>query len=158
VRSATVTAGSTTYKIDIWVERSDANCAEHAYGKPVVAYLTAHPCRGLTRQLATTTVKGKKVGFNVSILSIPGTATQPYANAANFRALVLQDGTGSINDLMREGRRLPSGPTSIPDAEVFTTLAQDSGLNIYDVWYLDGPTSPNDPALIKMTQDIYLQY
>lgn len=157
-RTASVTSGARHYSIKIWFEVSNLDCAEHAYGQ-VADFLTAHPCRGLTRQLATTTVNGKAVGFDVAILSIPGTgAANPYDNASAFRTLVDKDGTGSVNDLLREGYRLPSGPTSVPSPDAFRTMGQDSGVAIYDVWYLDGPTPNNDPALEQMAQDIYLAY
>jgi hypothetical protein len=157
-RTATVDNNGRHYVIKIWFEVHNVDCAEHAYGQ-VAAFLSAHPCRGLTRQLATTTVKGKAVGFAVSSLSIPGSSQQnPYDNAAAFHTLVDADGTGSLNDLLREGYRLPSGPTSVPSPDAFRSLIQDTGINVYDMWYLDGPTPDNDPALEQMAQDIYLAY
>lgn len=158
VRTAHVDAGSRHYDIKIWFEERTIDCADHAFGQ-VADFLTAHPCRGLTRQLATTTVNGKAVGFNLAILSIPGSdAAHTYDNAAAFRALVDKDGTGSVNDLLREGYRLPSGPTALPSPDAFRSMVQDTGVNIYDMWYLDGPTPNNDPALEQMAQDIYLAY
>lgn len=157
-RTAGFTSNGRHYDIKIWFEVNNADCADHAFGQ-VAAFLTAHPCRGLTRQLATTTVNGKAVGFNVAVLSIPGSdANHPYDNAGAFRALVDQNGTGSLNDLLREGYRLPSGPPSVPSPDAFKSLIQDTGINVYDVWYLDGPTPSNDPALEQMAQDIYLAY
>ena len=98
-------------------------------------------------------------GFNVASLSIQGSSENaPYDNAAAFRKLVDAEGTGSVNDLLREGYRLPSGPTSVPSPDAFRSMVQDSGINVYDIWYLDGPTPNNDPALEQMAQDIYLAY
>jgi len=37
-------------------------------------------------------------------------------------------------------------------------LSQDQGVTIWDAWYLDGQTPTNDPALMKMTQDLLLQF
>jgi hypothetical protein len=160
VRTATVHAisGGKAYVIDIWAETTDLDCAAHAYGGPVIAYLTAHPCRGLTRLLATTMVNGKRVGFNQSSLAFAGGAPASYTTAGNFRSLVVKDGTGNVNDLLREGRRLPSGPTSVPSPDAFSALSQDASVTIVDAWYLDVPTPDNDPALVRMAQDIYLQY
>lgn len=160
VRTATVhsTAGNRTYKIDIWVETTDIDCAAHAYGSAVVAYLSAHPCRNLTRLLATTTVGGKRVGFNQSSVAFAGSAPASYQTAGEFRTLVSQNGTGNINDLLREGRRLPVGPVAVPSPDAFSALAQDASVTIVDAWYLDRPTPDNDPALVRMAQDIYLQY
>ncbi|MDT4939900.1 MAG: hypothetical protein QOG80_3571 [Pseudonocardiales bacterium] len=158
LRTASVDSGGRHYDIKIWAEVHEATCADHAYGL-VATYLAAHPCRGLVRQLATTTVNGKAVGFNVASLSIPGSDAQhPYDNAAQFRQLVEADGTGNVDDLLRDGWRLPSGPTSVPQPNAFETIGQDSGINIYDMWYLAGPTPHNDPPLLQMAQDIFLQY
>lgn len=157
LRTASVSAGSRHYVLSIWAERHDTDCAAHAYGQ-VQLYLQLTPCSGMTRRLATTTVAGRPVGFAVTSILIPGPAAQPYRNAAAFRQLVEKDGTGSVYDLMREGWRLPSGPTSVPAPDAFRALSQDTGVDVYDLWYLDGPTPDNDPALLQLAQDVYLQY
>ena len=158
VRVAHVDAGGRHYDITIWFNVDNVDCADHAYGQ-VAAFLAAHPCHGLTRQLATTTVNGRAVGFNASALGIAGSDAQhPYDNASAFRALVDSDGTGNVNDLLREGYRLPSGPSAVPSPDAFRVLAQDAGVTVYDMWYLAGPTPDNDPALEQLAQDIYLQY
>ena len=158
VRTATVHADTATYVIKVWAETTDTDCPGHAYGAPVITYLQAHPCSSVTRLLATTTVKGKAVGFAQSTIGFSGTAPQVYTTAGNFRTLVTQDGTGNINDLLREGRRLPSGPTSVPSPDAFSAVGQDAGVTIVDAWYLDEPTPDNDPALVKMAHDIFLQF
>jgi hypothetical protein len=157
VRTATVHAGSATYLVKIWTETTNADCAAHAYGTPVISYLKAHPCSGVTRLLATTTVNGKAVGFAQSAIGFKGTAPDVYTTAGNFRVLVTQEGTGNVNDLLREGRRLPSGPTAVPSPDAFSALGQDAGVTIVDAWYLDQPTPDNDPPLLKMAHDIFLQ-
>lgn len=158
LRTATVHApDGTTYVIKIWVDVKNTTCADHAYG-PMVQFLTTHKCDGMGRRLATTTVNGQDVGFNVMSTSFPGTAANPYAGTEAFRAYVEKEGTGSINDLLREGYRLPSGPTSVPSPDAFATVGQDAGVSVYDMWFLSGPTPENDPSLIKMAQNIFLQY
>lgn len=153
-----MTAGGTVYAIDVWAQKSDTDCAAHAHGSPVVSYLQAHPCRGVIRQLATTTVNGKPVGFSAAAVSFSGSAPGVYSTAGKFRTLVLAPNTGSINDMLAEGYRLPAGPSAVPDHEAFAALAQDAVVTVYDAWYLSGSTPDNDPALEKMLQSIYLQY
>lgn len=148
-----------SYVVKIWQQVEDPTCFDHAYGTPMITYLTQHPCTGLRRTLATTTVGGREVGFNESEAGFPaGPPANPYRWAEKFKTLEEADNTGSIVDLLRDGYRLPSGPTALPASEVFNVLGQDSGVVVYDVWYLDGSTPSNDPALIKMTQDIFLQF
>lgn len=148
-----------TFDVQIWQERDDKTCFDHAYGTPIVTFLTEHPCLGLHRVLATTTVKGRPVAIAESSTGFHGAgADNPYKYTAQFKALEEADDTGSINDLLREGYRLPSGPTSVPSAEVFNVLGQDNGVVIYDVWYLDGSTPADDPALIQLTEEVFLHF
>ena len=160
VREVTVTSvdGKRTYDVKIWWQLASTDCADHAYGVPVVQYLTANPCQGMSRLLSTTTVNGKAVGFAQTSLSFVGNAPQVYQTAGNFAQLERQDGTGSVNDLLREGYQLPSGPTRLPSPDAFDVESQDSGVTIVDAFYLSGSTPNNDPALVKMAQDIYLQF
>jgi hypothetical protein len=159
LRTATVHADhGVTYIVKIWADVSDPTCYDHAYGQPMITFLTQHPCRGLDRFLGSTTVGGRPVGFAEAITSFPGTPKDPYVNSGAFRTLVEQDGTGNINDLLREGYRLPSGPSAVPSPDAFNVVGQDNGVTVWDVWYLDGPTPNNDKALVQMTMDIFLQF
>jgi hypothetical protein len=155
----TVTAhapGGTTYEVQIWAERSATDCAAHAYGA-VVAFLHRHPCSGLRQVLATTTVDGRAVGFAERSIGFRGGMQAGYRAAGQFRELVTRDGTGNLDDLMREGYRLPSGPTSVPFPNAFSALAQDNSVTVVEAWYLQGATPDNDPPLVRMAQDIFLQ-
>jgi hypothetical protein len=148
----------TTYLVKIWADVKDATCFDHAFGQAIITFLIKHPCQGLERYLGTTTVHGNPVGFAESVTGFRGTAKDPYANSNEFTRLENSDGTGSINDLLREGYRLPAGPTSVPSSEAFYVLGQDNGVTVWDVWYLADTTPANDPALIQMTKDIFLQF
>jgi hypothetical protein len=158
VKTATVHAGDRTYEVKIWADRRDDTCFDHAYGQPMITFLTQHPCRGLERYLGTTEVDGRPVAFAESLTSFAGTAKDPYRWSARFRQLEEADDTGSINDLLREGYRLPGGTKAVPSAETFTLLGQDNGVTVWDVWYETGPTPAHDRDLIRMTQDIFLQF
>ena len=160
VRQVSVTSadGKRSYDIAIWWQVNTADCAGHSYGTPVIQYLTANPCHGMTRLLATTTVGGKAVGFAQTSLSFIGNAPQVYQTAGSFAALEEKDGTGSVNDLLREGYRLPSGPASLPSPDAFDVESQDSGVTIVDAFYLSGPTPNNAAPLVQLARDIYLQF
>jgi hypothetical protein len=159
VRNATAHAvDGVTYHIKIWWMVRNNSCAAHSHGTAVTSFLTAHPCRGLQRVLATTTVHGRRVGFNESSTGFAGPPQDPYRYARQFIALELRDGTGSLDDLLREGYRLPSGPQAVPSPDAFNALGQDNGVAVWDAWYLHGPTPINDPALIQMTQDLFLRF
>jgi hypothetical protein len=160
VREAIVTAanGTTVYDIKIWAEVTSPTCANHAYGAPVVQYLTANPCAGMTRLLATTVVGGRPVGFAQTSLGFIGTDPTVYETAEKFASIEDSNNTGSIEDLLHDGYRLPDGPSKIPASEAFTVESQDAGVTIVDAFYLDGPTPNQAPALIQMAKDIFLQF
>jgi len=158
VRTVTVdTHEGTVYVVKIWWDVKDDTCFDHAYGS-IVTWLTTHPCDGLERFLGTTTVNGRPVAFAESSTGFPGTPRNLYGEAGKFGRLEQADGTGSINDLLREGYRLPDGPSSVPSGEAFNVVGQDQGDTVWDVWYLDGSTPTNDPALMKLTEDLFLQF
>jgi hypothetical protein len=154
----TSTDGKRTYDVKIWQQQESTDCADLAYGTQVIQYLTAHPCSGLTRILATTVVNGRAVGIAQSTLGFIGTAPQVYSTAGNFATLVNANGTGNVDDLLRQGYRMPGGPSRVPDPDAFDVESQDSAVTIVDAFYLDGSTPENAKALVTMAKDIYLQF
>lgn len=157
VRTVHVQATGRSYVVKVWFRTSGKDCAAHAYGKPVIRYLGAHPCDGMTRLLATTKVNGRDVGFAEESVTFGGRYPQMYSYAGKFRKLVSKDGTGNVNDLMREGYRLPGGPTSVPYPNAFNAMSQDAVTTVVEAWYLYDPTPDNDPALVQLAKDCFLQ-
>lgn len=153
-----VSPDGTTYVLKVWADQNVKDCAAHAYGAPVIKYLRRHPCFGLGQVLATTTVGGREVGFAQRSIGFKEAKPDSYSATAGFHRLVQKDGTGNLDDLLREGYRLPSGPTSVPFPNAFSALGQDDNVTIVEAWYLKGKTPDNDPALEKMARDIFLQY
>jgi hypothetical protein len=158
LRSATVTApDGSSYLVQVWASVQTPTCADHAYGQPMIDFLRAHKCFGLTRRLATTTVHGHAVGLAISDLGFTGRDPGVYKTAGDFVKLVTRNGTGNLVDLLRDGYRLPAGPTSVPSPDAFSAQGQDAGVEVVDAWYLDGPTRENDPELVTLEQSIFLQ-
>ena len=158
LRSATVTApDGSTFLVQVWASVRTPTCADHAYGQPMIDFLRAHKCFGLTRRLATTTLHGRAVGLAISDLGFTGRDPGVYKTAGDFVKLVTRNGTGNLVDLLREGYRLPAGPAAVPSPDAFSALGQDAGVEVVDAWYLDGPTRENDPELVTLAQSIFLQ-
>jgi hypothetical protein len=151
-------SNGTSYVIKIWADKKVTNCAAHAYGAAVVKFLRRHPCFDMRQVLATTTVDGRAVGFASRAIGFRGGMKKSYRAAGKFRNLVTRSGTGNLNDLMREGYRLPSGPSAVPFPNAFSALGQDNSVTVVEAWYLKGPTPDNDPPLVRMAEDIFLQY
>jgi hypothetical protein len=152
------TASGTSYLVQIWEQVTTTNCAAHAYGKPIINYLKAHHCDGLRQILATTEVGGRAVGFEQNSIGFAGPAPQVYEVAGQFEVLVTEDGTGNLNDLLREGYRLPSGPTQLPSPDAFDAEGQDNSVTVVDAWYLSGPTPENAPPLVQLAKDTFLRF
>ena len=88
----------------------DSDCASHAYGQ-TKTFLTNTPCQQLTRGLYTTTTSdGVKVYTSVSVVRMKTTE-----DAAKLKDLTTRDGTGNVNDLVKDGA------VRVPD---LTTLAK----------------------------------
>jgi len=76
---------------------ADKDCAAHAYGR-IQEFLAEHDCVRLIRGLYTTTVPdGRTVYTSVSVVRMADEGT-----AAELRDLTDNDGTGNVNDLVRE--------------------------------------------------------
>ena len=142
----------------VWVEQENNTCSDHAYGAKIIAFLQANPCQGLTRTLATTAVGGRPVAISRSALGFSDGTSPGYETAGQFDKLVSANGTGNISDLLREGFRFPGGPAALPYPNAFSAEAQDSGIELFEAWYLDGSTADNEPALETMEQDVTLQF
>lgn len=145
-----------SYVVHVWADRTMHDCPAHAYGK-VVQFLHHHPCTAMRSVLASTTVGGRQVGFAQRSIGFRGATDASYRAAGQFRDLVSRNGTGNLDDLLREGYRLPGGPTSVPFPNAFSALAQDDGVTVTEAWYLHGVTPDNDRALVTMERDIFLQ-
>ena len=152
-----ITGGSPqrTYDVTVWDSDDIADCSTHAYGATMIRFLGAHPCRGAHRVLATVPLNGRTVALSLISTSFPGTPTDPYATTIAFGKLEQADGTGAMNDLLREGGTLP-GAQNIPPTEAFTVLSQDAGVTVFDAWYLTGTTVDQDPALVTLERNLYL--
>ncbi|MCE6993693.1 hypothetical protein LZG04_02555 [Saccharothrix sp. S26] len=82
----------------------DSDCAPHAYGQ-TKTFLTNTPCQQLTRGLYTTTTPdGLTVYTSVSVVRMKTTE-----DAAKLKDLTTRDGTGNVNDLVKDGAvRVPN--------------------------------------------------
>ncbi|GAB2985661.1 hypothetical protein [Saccharothrix stipae] len=82
----------------------DSDCAVHAYGQ-TKTFLTSTPCQQLTRGLYTTTTPdGVTVYTSVSVVRM-----KTVEDAAKLKDLTTRDGTGNVNDLVKDGAvRVPN--------------------------------------------------
>ncbi|WP_125728327.1 hypothetical protein [Kibdelosporangium aridum] len=85
----------------------DSNCARVSY-EDVKTFFEKKPCTEVVRELYTTTVDGKKVYSSVAVVRMSNAA-----DAAELKKLTETDGTGNVNDLVKDGRVKVNGLRSL---------------------------------------------
>ena len=131
-----------------WVKRAtddQTNCAVHAYGQ-VATFFASSPCSSVHRVLATVTAAGRPAVIASYTVIFTSADT-----AAKYNALVASDGTGNINDLLREGVTYPGAPPRLPNA-AFSSKQQGQRVLVAEAGYTTGTSNPTDPVLLQLTQ------
>lgn len=97
--TTSASAGKFAFQADTQVPQplKDSDCAPHAYGE-TKNFLTKTPCQQLTRALYTTAMPdGRTVYTSVSVVRM-----KSAEDAVRLKALTEQNGTGNVNDLVKE--------------------------------------------------------
>jgi len=150
-------AAGGSYQLSLWAVDTITDCGAHSYGQPIVSYFAAHPCRSATRRLWTFPTNGRTVAMSIISVSVAiGKINNnpDYQYAQQLVDLENADGTGSVNDLLREGKRIPGAATAIPSSEVFSVVSQDGLVVIMDGWYESGTTTATDGPLTGAESDL----
>ena len=123
----------------------DANCANSAYGD-VQVWLTTHPCQ-LARSLYSATVNGQPVAVAMAVLNFPDPTT-----ASSFVSVANAPGSGSITDLVADGKSWPGGPKSFDNA-AYSVTAQGPIVRLVEVVWIKKTSQPNDATLRRIAGD-----
>lgn len=117
------------------------DCAGHSRGKAQVSF-KAENCVKATRSLATGEVGGRPVLFVVSRIQM---ATGEAA--ASVKRVLDGNGTGNLNDLLRDGLTYPGAPAKMP-VSGYASLQTGTIVTVAEAGFVDGgPSSNTDPAL-----------
>ncbi|MCR3718571.1 MULTISPECIES: hypothetical protein [Prauserella salsuginis group] len=82
-----------------------AGCAANAYGD-VVGWFREHPCEQVHRSLYETRAQDARALVSVVVVTMPG-----QTGAKQLKVTTDTDGTGNVNDLIRDGTaNLPGAP------------------------------------------------
>jgi hypothetical protein len=147
----------TVYHAQVYGASKVTDCAAHSYGAPMINYFQSHPCVSATRRIFTIPLNGRTVALSsVAVIAAPGPGNDYYKWAGKFVKLEKSNGTGSVNDLLREGYRIPGAGDSIPNREAFDVIGQDDVVTVLDAWYLQGSTRDQEPDLIRLEEDLFL--
>jgi hypothetical protein len=143
----------------VWAQDRITGCASHAYGSVMVSFLNSHPCTAGHRLLITeSSDSGRRATISIVTISFRPGAGDLYGYDANLKFQDLENAsdTGSMNDLLREGTRVPSLASKIPAHEAFLVTGQDAGAVVFDAWWTTGATTDQDPTLLEMENSLFL--
>jgi hypothetical protein len=138
--SGSVPAGWTLRAAD-----DQTDCAAHSYGE-VAAFFSKTPCSSVHRLLATTNAGGRPVLIASNVVTFP-----TVEQARHYLNLVTSDGTGNINDLLREGTGYPGGPAALP-AAAFASRQDGNRVLVAEAGYVPGESDAEDPVLKSVAQ------
>ncbi|GHF76457.1 hypothetical protein FHX82_002566 [Amycolatopsis bartoniae] len=93
-----------------------------------------HPCLRLSRALFTTTANGGNVLVSVALVTMPD-----QAQAQQLKALADRDGTGNVNDLVRDGTAKVAGAPKLADGE-YASRVTGTQVTIVLSAFFDGRT------------------
>jgi hypothetical protein len=105
----TEVVNGTTFTLEA-VEQDDT-CRGHAYDA-VAGFFASSDCAGLSRSLWSADIGGQP-----AVVSLSRVTMFDVANAQALRSLADTDGSGNINDLLREGLRYDGGPEKLAGAQ-----------------------------------------
>lgn len=121
------------------------NCTAHSYGQ-VQVFFTRTPCSSLHRGLFSTTADGRTIVVAASTVTFTDAG-----QAGQYRQLVTSDGTGNVNDLLREGSRYPGSPSKLPPA-AFASRQDGARVLVAEAAYATGPSDSSDATLQAAAQ------
>ena len=126
-----------------WLLRAtdhQTNCTAHSYGQ-VQVFFARTPCSSVDRSLLSTEHDGRSI-----VVATSTVAFDSQDKAASYLRLVTSDGTGNINDLLREGTRYPGSPSKLP-AAAFASRLDGTRVLVAEAGYVQGYSGYQDPVL-----------
>jgi hypothetical protein len=150
-------ADGSPYVVEMLASDQVTDCAAHSYGAPIIAYFRAHPCKTATRRLFGIVISGRVAIMSTIVVTCAlGPRRNPYLWTGKLDRLERASGTGSMNDLLREGVRIAGVPSAIPAHEAFGVFSQDDVVAIMDAWWSKGRTEDQDHTLQAAEQNLFL--
>ncbi|WP_369137173.1 hypothetical protein [Modestobacter versicolor] len=125
----TTVVGGTTFTLQA-LESADT-CQGNAYNA-VADFFASSDCTGLERSLWSADVGGLPAVVSVSEVTMPD-----VGNAQALRALADTDGSGNVNDLLREGVRFQGGPDRLSGAQYASGQSGTTVTIVETAWSAD---------------------
>jgi hypothetical protein len=106
----------------------DETCAGHAYGD-TAAFFGTTDCTALSRALYSTELEGEPVVVSVARVQMPDNGI-----ARELQALTDRNGSGNVNDLLREGVRYTGSPAELSGAEYASAVSGATVTIVESAW------------------------
>lgn len=139
------------YAMRIYAADSLDDCAAHSYGTSARRFLQENPCQAAHRLIAITRLGSRRLALSIITVDFAG---DPYT-AARFVDLERAPGTGGMNDLLREGHRMPGVASHIPSTEAFSVRRSGSTVAVLDAWWLRGHTADHEADLVALEDALF---
>nr|WP_211662219.1 hypothetical protein [Modestobacter muralis] len=109
---------------------TEDSCADHAYGA-VADFFARSDCTSLARSLWSAEVDGRPAVVSRADVTMPDADL-----AAALVTLADTDGSGNVNDLLREGTGYPGGPERLSSSREYASRPQDAVATIVETSYV----------------------
>ena len=120
-------------------------CAPHAYGEVARYFSHTAECASARRGLASA-----QAGARPVVVVLEAVTMRSATAAANLKRLLDKDGTGDLNDLLREHVTYHGAPRTVP-VTAYTSSLKGSTLFVTEAGYADGGRSTaTDPTLKRI--------
>jgi hypothetical protein len=133
----TAVVNGTTFTLQ--TVETDDTCRGHAYDA-VAGFFASSDCAALSRSLWSADAGGQPAVVSLARVTMPD-----VANAQALRSLADTDGSGNINDLLREDVRYEGGPTKLSAAQ-YASAQQGTTVTIVETSWV-GTAGPSSSAL-----------
>ncbi|MCZ2857604.1 hypothetical protein [Blastococcus sp. VKM Ac-2987] len=124
----------------------DDTCAGHAYGA-VADFFAATDCAGLSRALYSAEVDGAPVVVSVSRVTMSDAAV-----ARELRVLTDRNGSGNVNDLLREGVGYDGAPAQLRSAQ-YASAVSGPTVTVVETAWADPSTAGSTAAVDEAASD-----
>jgi hypothetical protein len=134
-----------TAELDSAVVEDD--CSKHAYGK-TQQFFVENPCERLTRSAYSTEVNGRTVYASVAVVDFGDAAP-----AGELKSLTSSDGTGNVNDLVREGVVKVDGLEALSGSGGYAAEVQGNRITIVESDYDPSAGGGSEEELDDVSRD-----
>lgn len=121
------------------------DCAAYSYGQ-VQVFFARTPCASVRRSLFSTQQDGRGV-----VVAASSVTFDSPSQAADYLGLVTSDGTGNVNDLLREGARYPGSPSKLPVA-AFASRRDGVRVVVAQAAFTQGSSDNQDAGLLAIAR------